>query len=699
MRYLVLDFETESEEDIKLGPYAYCIHPSTEVMCLSWRFIDEPVGSERVWFPDLYGDTSIPDELAQSLASNDRWWAFNAFFERCAWEIIMVQRWGWPAVPFDKWWCAAALAAYYGYAQQLETCCDGMHLDVGKDTDGGALMKSMMTPGKRSKKVIEAWDDNLIRLGEYCKDDVAAEAEIIKSLPAMPEAERKLWLLDQDINWRGIPLDRKLIVSAAAINETIQSDARKRLPVLTNGAIKTPGQIAKIKTWIEEQTGEALYNLRAPTVEKLLDDELIEPAVEEVLQIRQDAGTAAIKKFKKMKAAIDNDPTSRFRGGYMHYGAHTGRPTGKIVQPTNMPRAHFNSGEEVERAASAIVSGDLARVKGADEYSLKQAKAYAESKGKLWTAADEWRPTVTNTLTKTVRSSVTAPDGKVFVANDFSGIELRALTWYVKDMRNLDRIVKHGSSQLYLDMATKIFKRRVTKDDTFRYTTGKSARLGCGYNMGSYRKNSDGSPHIDEEGNPHGGFMDYAKSYGINLTCELADEAVNAYREDNPLVVKSWSKLYRRFKSVLLEGFAMSFNGVRISRVRRGNTYSMVLKLPSGRELWYPDVRIKRSKGRDTIVYKAYIKKKWVDAYLYGGLILENIIQGMSRDLHMPAMLKVNEKYPVVMHCYDEIASEVFEHEAEECDRFMKKVMCQRQSWCKDLPLDVEGWISRRYKK
>jgi len=736
-RDLIIDAETESKEDIKLGAYAYNLNPSTETMCISWRFIEERIGTERTWYPDfdinpafvkkarkliknglstdyirdmfLKGklptpffdrdENPMPDELRESLERGDRWWSFNAFFERSWWELIMVRKYGWPSLHFDAWWCISALAGFHGFAQQLERCCKGMKLDIAKDLEGGELLKKMMNPSKRSKKILEAWDFNLFRLGEYCNVDVAAEGEIIKNLPPMPKKEREIWLTDQQINWHGLLLDRELVTSAANVNSLIQEDARKRMLELTEGELYSPNQHVEIKNWVNERIDTEIFNLRAPTVSKLLEDPLIDETLEQVLIVRQDAGTAAIKKFAKAAGVIKHDETSRFRGGYIYYGAHTGRWTGKIIQPANMPRLHFNDNTEVNKAVAAIISEDMDAMEEADEFSLLNAKEKKLSKGFKWDDEDDgWRPSVTNCLTKSVRPAIIAPPGKTLVAADFAGIELRVLTWYVDDKEGLKRITEKGSSQLYIDMAEKIFKCSVSKADTFRYTVGKSARLGCGYQMSGYKKekNEEGVlvPAINEEGDHYGGFMDYAGNYGIKVTCALADEAVSVYRAENKKVVSSWKKTQRRVKSVIQEGFTMSFNGVKFKM----QGPHLVIVLPSRRELWYPFAGIQKT-GRKSAFYWGDKQRKWVKCYLYGGLIIENIIQAISRCLFVDAMLKIAKRYQIVSHTYDEIVCEVRESEAKECADFMDEMMCKRPRWAKDLPLETEIWINKRYKK
>ena len=725
-RDMVIDVETESLEDIRLGAYSYCIHPSTDVLCVSWRPLDDPPGTERVWFPGLRlnpsfllwkfvnevlgresgpnppvflpGDTSMPVELRESLARGDRWWAHNAFFERCWYDQVMIPRYGWHRVPDDTWWCSAALAAYYGYSQNLERAGIGVGTRMTKDTIGRSLMMRMSPINKRTRAVLAEWPQNLYRLGEYCKTDVSSEAELIRSLPPMPAAERATWLLDQRLNLRGLPLDRELVVAGAASSALIQRDARRRLPALTGGAVTTPGQVGRIREYVEQRTGRRLPDLQAVTVAQLLLDDEIPNDVREVLRIRQDAGTAAIKKFAKESAAISHDPSARFRGGFVYYGAHTGRWTGRVVQPTNMPRAHFSGEDETEAGITAIKSGDLDQMIDADRASLDAARARAADAGRDFAT---WRPSATETLTKCVRASITAPEGRTFVAADWAGIELRVLTWFARDSAGLRRIVEHGSSQLYLDMAEAVFGQQVTKADTFRYTVGKAGRLGCGYGMGPYARDRVAGrwvARIDDHGRPYGGFVEYARAYGIEIThatLRLAERVVSVYRDTNQEVAQLWYRCHNAVVSVAESGYPEEINGVKFSRCRG----ALVLGLPSGRELFYPRIRVEERKGRKSLSYMGDKNKKWQRLHLYGGLIVENIVQAMSRDILVPAMHRVSERYDIVSHCYDEIVSEVMIGQEPECAAYMDAAMCDPLHWCPDLPLETEIWTGKRYRK
>lgn len=649
---IVLDFETESTADLKnVGGYAYSVHPSTDVMCLSWRDVNQEPGLEELWIPD----SDNPESLFEEIENGAELWAFNAAFEKHIWQNVMVKKYGWPEVRADQWHCLAALSAYYGYSQNLDRCAAGLSI-TGKDAEGHKIMLALCNPKKRSKKTLADYDNQLSKLYDYCRQDVDVEANIYHILPGLPQEERKIWLLDQEINDRGIPFDVDLIDSAVKCTDMIIDNAKKLLPRLTDGMIETPGQIKKIIKFCKGR-GVELPNLQAPTVDKVLKDKnkskKYPDDVLRVLEIRQQASGAAVKKFNKAKVSVVD---GRFRGGFVYYGAHTGRWTGKGVQPTNMPRMHFKNAEEVEEAIKAIASRDLSYI------------AKLDPKNPI------------NVLTKSVRPSVTAPDGKKFICGDFAGIELRVLTWLVGDQPSIDRMIEYGSSQLYLDMAEAIFSRPITKGDTYEYTAGKSARLGLGYQMGPNR------------------YVDYADTYDIELSLKVAKKVVRLYRQSNPLVKKSWYAVKKAAMSTLTDGMTRFYNK-DIAFKYSANYKALIIRLTSGRELWYPGAFIDEDGEYDTIRYYGDVEGKWVKKKLYGGLIIENIVQALSRDLLCYSMhMLSSDGYDIVSHCYDEIVLEVDESDDGAAEA-MTKAMTTTPAWAKGLPLAVDMWEGKRYRK
>jgi DNA polymerase len=87
---------------------------------------------------------------------------------------------------------------------------------------------------------------------------------------------------------------------------------------------------------------------------------------------------------------------------------------------------------------------------------------------------------------------------------------------------------------------------------------------------------------------------------------------------------------------------------------------------------------------------------RWGTVDTYGGKLVENVTQAISRDVMADAMLRLDEAgFDVNMTVHDEI---VAPGPAERLDEF-ETIMRQPPTWWPDLPMDVEVQHKRRYQK
>jgi DNA polymerase len=103
---------------------------------------------------------------------------------------------------------------------------------------------------------------------------------------------------------------------------------------------------------------------------------------------------------------------------------------------------------------------------------------------------------------------------------------------------------------------------------------------------------------------------------------------------------------------------------------------------------------------REGFTYQARKAGKWVTIKAFGGLLTENVAQGLARDLLVNAMFKCEaEKMPVVLTVHDEIVSQVEENRADPA--VLKQIMLDRPGWACNIaiPVDAECWAGSRYKK
>lgn len=124
----------------------------------------------------------------------------------------------------------------------------------------------------------------------------------------------------------------------------------------------------------------------------------------------------------------------------------------------------------------------------------------------------------------------------------------------------------------------------------------------------------------------------------------------------------------------------------------------MSIELPSGRRLSYPKPEVHQSlSGRSEVTYEGVDSRnnRWGKARTYGAKLVENIVQGTSRDLLAHAMNNL-KNYRIVMHVHDEIVLEVTP-DVKPSD--VSDAMRLTPSWANGLTLDVEAFSSPFYRK
>lgn len=350
-----------------------------------------------------------------------------------------------------------------------------------------------------------------------------------------------------------------------------------------------------------------------------------------------------------MKNMACND--SRLRGLFMYHGASTGRWTGKGVQPQNLPRDSYGDQE-----IKFILTCDDSEI-------------------------DLFFESVMYTASKCLRGMLTAAPGKVLLAADFKAIEARVLAWMAGEEVILEAY--HKGDCVYKRNAAKAFGimyEDVTKEQR---QVGKVMELSLGY-QGWVKA-----------------FESMGVAYGIKMSEDRMKELILAWRDSRPNTLAFWQGVEAAaIKAVNNPGTAFSYGRTKFGV--RGRF--LHCRLPGGKLISYcdPSTKLRQDQfGREklNLRYKSMgTDNKWVDTYSYGGKLTENIIQAVSRNILAEAMLRAEGKgFPTVLHCHDENVVEMPENNPryEEFISLMEVV----PSWAKGLPLDVDGWQSKRYHK
>lgn len=716
MTTYTIDFETRSAQPIKHGAWRYAEDPSTDVICLAIKEDDEPAG---IWVPgwvlQLFdGDvpTDFPvytgHDLARWLTDTDALLeAHNAEFERAIWECVMHGKYGLPSLYRRRWSCTAARAARLALPRGLDKLAEVIGAKEQKDSDGHKLMMKMSKPRKPRKAEKEAdpaWADKLwwyeepeqiIRLCQYCIQDVETERAVSKMLPELPKGEREIWELDQEINRRGIYVDRDAIGKVLALRSEYRAEGVARIREITGDPTMTENRTEALLEWLSSGQETDLPDMTKDEVEIALDEMTNMPApAREVLELRHSLAKTSIRKFTAMLRSVCAD--GRMRSLFMYHGCSTGRWSGKGVQVHNLPR-----GKDVPDYQTAIDALDTLD---------------PETIAALWCDPMDF-------FSALIRPVLTAEEGMVLLVADYSAIEGRVLPWLAGEEKTLQQY--RNGLDLYKVAAGTIYSVGYDSVDDSQRSTGKVSELALGFQGGI-------GAYVSMGRNYGLRTSDYEALYPNMVEVSTMDEIVKAqdlaaqYLAQNPgsrltmraaiacdLIKRKWR--FGRPKTVQfwqdLDDAAIaavrnpgrSFWAGRIRFEYRGSFLRMWL--PSGRALHYfqPHLRSVETpwgEMRAAIHYWGVdsTTKKWTRLHSYGGKWAENATQAVARDVLKDAMLRCDHRWPVVLHVHDEIASEVDSDRADELDDFCTE-MARNPDWAPDLPIAVDGWAGVRYHK
>lgn len=642
-----LDFETRSEVDLgKVGAWNYSTHPSTEILCMAYAFSEGHVAYKY----DNWG--CYPEGV---LYKDMFFVAHNSMFENYIWHNILVKRYGWPVIPLRQWRCTAALAATHALPRSLENAAIALKLKEQKNMEGKRIMLKMCKPRKISKNNKNKWfedPEDFQKLYDYCIKDVEVERAIHNSLPQLSKKEQELWFLDQMINTRGIQIDQELVYAALYLAEEYIKECNAKLQILTNGYVDKCSQVARMRNWMAS-VGVHVDSLDKESVAKTLLSEVCSGKVLNVLRLRQEVGKTSVKKFQAIKNAVCSD--RKLRDTLVYHGASTGRWTGKIVQPHNLPRG---SVKDIELC-----------IKNIKKRNLKAFKFLY--------------PNVMDALSSCVRGALVAAPGKELLVVDFASIEARVLAWIAGEGEALNEYRKGEDS--YVKMAEAIYRTdQITKDMRF---VGKTAVLGCGYGMGVER------------------FKDTCASMGQEISESLAQQAVTAFRKKNHNIVNFWYKVEEAaMDAVRYRKRTFNYNKANTTKIYWEKVKNFLYcTLPSGRKLAYHYPKISRkeefNQTNDRLGFTGVaLGNKYTEQFAWGGKLVENIVQAIARDLLAEAMLRVEtHDYKVILHVHDEIVAEV----PEGCNTLQTfiSIITTLPDWAEGCPIEAEGWRGKRYKK
>ncbi len=203
---------------------------------------------------------------------------------------------------------------------------------------------------------------------------------------------------------------------------------------------------------------------------------------------------------------------------------------------------------------------------------------------------------------------------------------------------------------------------------------GEVAELACGY----------------------GGSIGAMKNMG-GTDLKLSDDELNGivddWRNASLNIVKFWDDVENAAVKAILDKSS-------IVLVRLTFSYEkgiLFIELPSERKLAYIRPKVEKNKfGNNIITFEGVDStKKWSRLETYGAKLVENITQGIARDLLLNSMQTLKD-FDIVGHVHDEVIVECGrDTEVEHICRLME----QAPQWAEGLPLRADGYECDFYMK
>ena len=646
MHELGIDIETYSSYDLKTcGVYRYVEAPDWAILLFGYAVDGGPVQCV-----DLASGESLPEDVRAALTDPAVVkTAYNAAFERVNLGKYLGQ-WLDPA----QWRCTMVRAARLGLPLPLGQCGEVLHLEAGKMKEGAALIRYFSIPGKNGRHYPADAPDRWATFKAYNIRDVEVEQAILAKVRRLevPAFEDELYTADQEINDRGVLIDRQLVANAERFDTEYKAILAHQAKTLTG--LDNPNSPAQLKRYLADMTGSEVETLNKKVLADLKDQLAEYPDAQELIELRQDMAKTSSKKYTAMLKCVCED--GRIHGLLQFYGAaRTGRWAGRLVQVQNLPQNHLVS---LDYARSLVKRGDLEEF--TDNYSNP-----------------------THVLSELIRTSFIAAPGHTFHVCDFSAIEARVIAWLAGENWVLD-VFREGGD-IYCRTASKMFGVPVEKHgaNAELRQKGKIAVLALGYGGGVSALEAMGGARL-------------------GLSEDEEKEIVKLWRGSNDNIVKLWATLEAAAVKAIRTG-----EDVRVNRgIVVGRKWGMLtITLPSGRTLCYPRVSIgiERNDGwrgdHEIIEYEGtnQTTKKWGKIRTYGGKLTENVVQAIARDILGIVILRAREAgLPVVFHIHDEIIVEAAPGQTlEQVEALFSKPI----SWCTDLPLKGAGYTTPYYLK
>lgn len=598
-----------------------------------------------------------------------------------------------------------------GRALHGEGALDKLATRYALGTKGDAI-KSGSTRGKRREQMTQAeWQ----AFGEYARNDVDLGAALLKAMgPTFPRLE--LWLIDTTIRMSTEPV---FVANLEILRKALNEEKTRKRQVLEA---------------IAARFGK--------------------PGVSDPLEAMR-AILSSSDKFAELLTAIGVDPPMKAnaKGKPIFAFAKTDPGMASLLEhERDEVRVLAESRLEVK---STIVETRTERMigiaqRGRVPFYLKFCGAHTHR----WSGGDKMNPQNFN-RGGALRDAIEAPDGHTLVVVDSGQIEARVLPWVAGESALIETFRRNDAKALayetklaelvaagvpekeakkqagdpgdfYSDVGSGFFLKKISKAETpTERQLSKNMILGLGFEMGWQKFSGEllkgmlGSDPVQftqteatkfgvdvaafesrpwgGEGQTCGQVVRGMVGGGVRLSvpdlmihAAVADHFVRLYRSRNAAISRFWKTCNAILRAMEPPGgdpheVRLAFKGLKV--IRHG-----IVK-PSGLVLRYPGLR----KGPEGFTYLGGKSGREMTK-IYGGLLTENIVQSLARDIVAEQALRVRaDGIRLGTTTHDELVAVVPEADGPRAFEVMRQHMRTAPAWCSDLPLNASGGWGKSY--
>jgi DNA polymerase len=273
---------------------------------------------------------------------------------------------------------------------------------------------------------------------------------------------------------------------------------------------------------------------------------------------------------------------------------------------------------------------------------------------------------------KALKNAVIAPEDHQVINCDSSQIEARVLVW-LAGQEDIVEWYREGRD-VYSEFASKVYGRTITKEDKTERAVGKTCILGLGYGTGWSKLQQT-----------------LKIATGLNLDEDECQRLVKVYREVNDKVIQLWKTCDDALRD--MSAWPAKKEPYYLDTKKALLVTPKGIRLPNGLYIQYPGLTWDISESKSKFIYKS--RRGMIS--LWGGSVVENVVQALARIIVGEQMIEINKKYRPVLTVHDAVVCVVPDVDIENALSLVVSTMSTPPSWATGLPVACEAHHGASY--